>query len=127
MILIDVPYNPTPREEIWRLNKTKLYYYHPTKPPEERYPVPLLLVYALINRPFIFDLVPGRSFIEFMLDQGFEVYLLDWGEPGPEDQDITFDDYVAEYLLRAVRKVCGGTPAQTRSACWVTAWALPWR
>jgi polyhydroxyalkanoate synthase len=101
----DAPINQTPREEIWRLNKTKLYYYLPTKSPEERYPVPLLLVYALINKPFIFDLVPGRSFVEFMLDQGFEIYLLDWGEPGPEDQDITFDDYVTEYLTRAVRKV----------------------
>jgi len=101
----DAKINPTPREKIWHLNKCKLYYYQPTKPPEERYPIPLLLVYALINKPFIFDLVPGRSFIEFMLDQGFEIYLLDWGSPGPEDQDITFDDYIAEYLFRAVRKM----------------------
>ncbi len=101
----DVPIDQTPREEIWRLNKSKLYYYVPTKPPEERYPIPLLLVYALINRPFIFDLVPGRSFIEYMLEQGFEIYLLDWGEPGPEDQDTSFDDYVTEYLTRAVRKI----------------------
>ena len=101
----DAPINQTPREEIWRLNKSKLYHYTPTKPADERFPVPLLLVYALINRPFIFDLVPGRSFVEFMLDQGFEIYLLDWGEPGPEDQDTTFDDYVTEYLTRVVRKV----------------------
>jgi len=102
----NAPINPTPRQEIWRLNKSKLYYYTPTRPPEERFPVPILLVYALINKPFIFDLVPGRSFVEYMLDQGFEIYLLDWGSPGPEDQDITFDDYVADYLSRAVRKVC---------------------
>lgn len=101
----DAPINPTPRQVIWRLNKCKLYYYHPVRPPEERYPVPLLLVYALINRSFIFDLIPGRSFVEFMLDQGFELYLLDWGSPGPEDQETTFDDYVVDYLSRAVRKV----------------------
>ncbi|MBC8509080.1 MAG: alpha/beta fold hydrolase [Anaerolineales bacterium] len=101
----DAPINQTPREEIWRLNKSKLYHYTPTKPADECFPIPLLLVYALINRPFIFDLVPGRSFVEFMLDQGFEIYLLDWGEPGPEDQDTTFDDYVTEYLTRVVRKV----------------------
>jgi polyhydroxyalkanoate synthase len=63
------------------------------------------LVYALINKPFIFDLVPGRSFVEHMLDQGFDVYLLDWGEPGPEDRHTTFDDYVTEYLHRAARKM----------------------
>jgi polyhydroxyalkanoate synthase len=101
----DVPVGLTPKELVWTLNKTKLYHYHPTKPPDQLYPVPLILVYALINKPFIFDLVPGRSFVEHMLDQGFDVYLLDWGEPGPEDQHTTFDDYVTEYLHRAVRKM----------------------
>jgi polyhydroxyalkanoate synthase len=95
----------TPREPVWSLNKATLYRYEPIRSPEERYPVPLLLVYALINKPFIFDLVPGRSFIEYMLEQGFEMFLLDWGTPGPEDKETRFDDYVTEYLHRAVRKV----------------------
>ena len=102
---LEAPVGLTPKEVVWTLNKAKLYRYTPTRPPEERHPIPLLLVYALINRPFIFDLIPGRSFIEYMVDQGFDVYLLDWGSPGPEDQNITFDDYVTEYLSRAVRKV----------------------
>lgn len=95
----------TPKELVWALNKCKLYRFIPVIPPEKRHPVPLLLVYALINKPFIFDLVPGRSFVEYMLEQGFDVYLLDWGHPGPEDHGITFDDYVTQYLRRAVRKV----------------------
>jgi polyhydroxyalkanoate synthase len=95
----------TPKEVVWELNKSKLYRYIPTKTAEERYPIPLLLVYALINKPFIFDLQPGRSFVEYMVDQGFDVYLLDWGVPGPEDRNTTFDDYVTEYLSRAVRKM----------------------
>lgn len=101
----DAKVGQTPRELVWVLNKTKLYRYKPILPAEDRHPIPLLLVYALINKPFIFDLVPGRSFIEYMLEQGFDVYLLDWGHPGPEDQGITFDDYVTQYLSRAVRKV----------------------
>jgi polyhydroxyalkanoate synthase len=101
----DVPVGLTPKDLVWRLNKTKLYRYRPVRPPEERHPVPLLLVYALINKPFIFDLIPGRSFIEYMLEQGFDVFLLDWGAPGPEDKDTSFDDYVTQYLHRAVRKV----------------------
>ncbi len=40
-----------------------------------------------------------------MLEQGFDVYLLDWGTPAPEDRNTTFDDYVTEYLRRAVRRV----------------------
>lgn len=101
----DIPVGLTPKETVWTLNKTKLYRYNPVKPPEERYPVPLLLVYALINKPFIFDLAPGRSFIEFMVNEGFDVYLLDWGAPGLEDKNTSFDDYVTEYLHRSVRKV----------------------
>ena len=60
----------TPKEMVWTLNKAKLYRYDPTRPAEERHPVPLLLVYALINKPFIFDLAPDRSFVEYMVDQG---------------------------------------------------------
>ncbi len=102
---LDAPVGLTPKEIVWTLNKARLYRYRPTRPPEEQHPIPLLLVYALINKPFIFDLAPDRSFIEYMVDQGFDVYLLDWGAPGPEDSHTTFDDYVTEYLSRAVRKV----------------------
>lgn len=101
---LEAPVGLTPKETVWTLNKTKLYHYVPTRPAEERFPVPVLLVYALINKPFIFDLAPGRSFIEYMVDQGFDIYLLDWGAPGPEDERTSFDDYVVDYLARAVRK-----------------------
>jgi polyhydroxyalkanoate synthase subunit PhaC len=64
-----------------------------------------LLVFALINRPDIFDLRPGNSFVEFLLKQGYDVYLLDWGRPGPEDAHMTFDDYALDLLPRAIRKL----------------------
>jgi polyhydroxyalkanoate synthase len=102
---LQTPVGLTPKEVIWTLNKAKLYRYLPTRPPEERHPIPLLLVYALINKPFIFDLAPGRSFVEYMVGEGFDLYLLDWGSPGPEDQNTSFDDYVTQYLFRAVRKM----------------------
>ncbi len=94
----NTPVGLTPKEAIWTLNKATLYHYLPARPASERHPVPLLLVYALINKPFIFDLVPGRSFVETLVDQGFDVYLLDWGVPGSEDKSTTFEDYVTEYL-----------------------------
>lgn len=102
---LTIPVGLAPKETVWQLNKTTLYHYIPTRPVEERFPVPILLVYALINKPFIFDLAPGRSFVEYMVDQGFDMYLLDWGIPGLEDKNTTFDDYVTEYLNRAVRKL----------------------
>lgn len=99
------PVAQTPKEVIWTLNKAKLYRYIPVVPPEQRHPVPLLLIFALINRPYILDLRPGNSFIEYMLQQGYDVYLLDWGAPGPDDQHLKLDDYALTYLPRAIRKM----------------------
>jgi polyhydroxyalkanoate synthase len=99
------PIAQTPKEVIWTLNKAKLYHYIPTLPPQQRYRVPLLLVFALMNRPSILDLRPGNSFVEHMVARGFDVYLLDWGAPGAEDKNLKFDDYVLDYLARAVRKL----------------------
>lgn len=99
------PVGQTPKEVVWTLNKATLYRYVPVVPAEKRHPVPLLLVFALMNRPTILDLRPGNSFVEYMVRQGFDVYLLDWGIPGPEDKDLKFDDYVLEYMPRAIRKV----------------------
>ena len=93
----------TPKEVIWTKNKATLYRYVPLG--QTRFPVPLLLVYALIDRPFILDLIPGNSFVEYLLEQGFDVYLLDWGIPSAEDHVLSFDDYVVDYLAEAVRQV----------------------
>ena len=95
----------TPKQVIWTLNKAKLYRYIPVVPAEQRHKIPLFLVFALMNRPQILDLRPGHSFIEYMVKQGYDVYLLDWGAPGPEDKGLKFDDYVLDYLPRAIRKL----------------------
>ena len=100
---LNVPIGQTPRETIWTLNKLKLYHFYPQVPAEQRKPVPLLLVFALINRPDIFDLRPGNSFVEFMLRQGYEVYMLDWGRPGLEDAGYDFEDYALNFMGRAIR------------------------
>ena len=66
---------------------------------------PLLLVYALIKRPFILDLQPGRSVIEVLINQGFDVYLIDWIPPGPGDDWRGFDAYVNHDVANAARAV----------------------
>jgi polyhydroxyalkanoate synthase len=58
-----------------------------------------------MNRPYILDLRPGHSFVEFMINRGYDVYLLDWGAPGIEDKNLTLDDYTLEYMPRAIRKL----------------------
>ena len=95
----------TPKDLIWTLNKAKLYRYQPVVDAPQRHRVPLLLVFAVMNRPYILDLRPGNSFVEHMLGRGYDLYLLDWGCPGIEDKHLRFDDYALEYLPRAIRKM----------------------
>lgn len=99
----------TPREVVWTYRKTTLYRYRSAN---RRHPVPVLLVFALINRPDIFDLRPGHSFVEFLLGEGFDVFLLDWGVPGEEDDDLSLSDYVCDQLHWAVRETLRASAAR---------------
>lgn len=105
MVTTDAKIAQTPKELVWTLNKAKLYRYIPTVPEEERKGIPLLMVFAIMNRPHVLDLRPGHSFAEYMLRHGYDLFLLDWGAPGPEDKNLKFDDYTLEYLPRVVRKL----------------------
>ncbi len=59
----------TPKDVVWRKNKTKLYRY--VSEPGHKYRTPLLITYALINETYILDLTPGMSLIEHLVKQGF--------------------------------------------------------
>lgn len=94
-----------PRTLIWTKNKARLYRYDRPAQMPLQYKTPLLIVYALINKPYILDLIPQRSFIGYMVNRGVDVYLLDWGIPGSEDRHLCFDDLVMEYLPQVVQQV----------------------
>lgn len=92
----------TPRREVYRRNKSRLYRYESVRTRR----APLLFVPNLgISRPYIFDLMPGASFVEYMTEQGFDFYLLDWGVFGPEDNSLTLEECVTRILPRMVEKV----------------------
>ncbi|MDW0190470.1 MAG: class III poly(R)-hydroxyalkanoic acid synthase subunit PhaC [Nitrososphaeraceae archaeon] len=59
---------------------------------------PILVVYALVNRSYVLDLQPNKSWIRHLLMQGFDVYLLDWKSPTRIDKYVSFDDYVNSYI-----------------------------
>jgi polyhydroxyalkanoate synthase len=61
-------------------------------------PTPILVVYALINRSYVLDLQPNKSWIRHLLAQGFDIYLLDWKSPTRMDKYVSFDDYVNSYI-----------------------------
>ncbi len=98
----DTPIGTTPKDVIWTHRNTTLYRYRST---QRTHAVPLLLVFALINRPDIFDLRRGHSFVEFLLDEGFDVYLVDWGQAGDEDTDLGLEYYAVDALDWAIREV----------------------
>lgn len=67
---------------------------------------PVFIVPSLINRYYILDLMPGRSFIEYLVRQGLDVYIVDWGTPTDEDRFTTFDTYCDDILGRLIGRVC---------------------
>jgi len=68
-------------------------------------------VFALINRPEIFDLRPGGSLVEYLLEEGFDVFLVDWGVFDEEDADMGLEDYVCDELGWAVRETLRASAA----------------
>jgi polyhydroxyalkanoate synthase len=105
----DAPIGVTPKDVIWTHRKTTLYRYRSA---DRRHAIPVLLVFALINRPEIFDLRQGNSFIEFLIEEGFDVFLVDWGVPDDEDADMGLDSYVCDELHWAVRETLRASEAE---------------
>jgi poly[(R)-3-hydroxyalkanoate] polymerase subunit PhaC len=97
----DAQVGATPKDVVWTHRKTTLYRY---RSENRRHPIPVLLVFALINRPDIFDLRPGNSFVEFLLQEGYDVFLIDWGYPEEEDADLGLEEYVCDELHWGIRE-----------------------
>ncbi|MED4207429.1 alpha/beta fold hydrolase [Neobacillus mesonae] len=101
--------NLTPRQAIWKKNKATVWFY-PAK--QKKYKIPLVLIYSLVNQPFILDLGPGSSTIQSFVEEGFDVYLIDFGVPGYEDKDLTINDYITKYIQKGVQKVLNHSKAK---------------
>src|SRR3984893_13607888 len=79
----------TPEAVLHGCGTMNLYHYRPVA--DEIYRVPILIVMATTNRGYILDLVPGQSFIEFLLKRGYDVYMLDWTAPKPEEKRLRME------------------------------------
>jgi polyhydroxyalkanoate synthase len=102
----------SPKTLVFRRNKARLYRYESRR----AHRVPVLFVPNLgISRPTIFDLQPGASFVEYMGEQGFDFYLLDWGVYGEEDNGLTVDECVTGLLPKVARKVLESSGASELS------------
>lgn len=102
--LDEVTYGATPREEVWRDGKVVLYRFIGERAPTAR--VPLLMAYALVNRPYMVDLQADRSIVKGLLAKGEDVYIIDWGYPDRSDRFLTLEDYIERFLGGAVTYLC---------------------
>jgi polyhydroxyalkanoate synthase len=97
----------TPKDVVWQQGRSQLWHYRNDAETYGgvRHSPPLLLVFSLISRSYILDLTPGNSFVEQLLSAGFDVYLLDWGEPDERDARNELEDYVDDYIPTAIDRI----------------------
>ena len=100
----------TPRDLLYRRGTLNLYHYRPLV--DELYRVPLLMVMATTNRASVFDLTPGHSLIEYLLKQGFDIYVMDWTPPRADEKHLRLEDYVMDFIPECVRRVQDDTGEQ---------------
>ncbi|WP_263975488.1 class III poly(R)-hydroxyalkanoic acid synthase subunit PhaC [Leptolyngbya sp. 7M] len=100
----DIEIGITPKQAVYREDKLVLYRFQPLV--EQPLPIPLLIVYALVNRPWMVDLQTDRSLVASLLRLGLDVYLIDWGYPTRADRWLTLDDYINGYINNCVDFIC---------------------
>jgi len=100
MNMSDIDVAPTAKDLVYAEDRMRLFHYKPfVKKP---CPIPLLITYALVNRQYMMDLQQDRSLIRNLLEHGQDIYIIDWGYPGPGDRYLTLDDYINGYINNAV-------------------------
>ncbi len=96
----DIQCGVSEKEAVYREDKIILYHFKPVV--EKPFEIPLLMVYALVNRPYMVDLQEGRSLVANLLKLGLDIYLIDWGYPTRSDRWLTLDDYINGYVNNCV-------------------------
>lgn len=117
--------NRTQSEIIEMRGRFKLLHYKSDFP--SKYKTPLLIVYSLINRHYILDLLPKSSVIKNLQSQGFDIYATDWGTPASYDKDLSLARYAEEYVENAVEKIkeiTGSEKVSLFGYCWGGLFAL---
>jgi len=111
-------YANTPRDTVYREDKLTVWHMKGQGKPTTK--TPTLIVYALVNTVWMTDLQEDRSLVRNLLEQGEDVYLIDWGYPDGADRWLTLDDYINGYLDRcvdAVRKAAGAEAINLLGIC----------
>jgi len=92
----------TPRDLVWQRETARLWRY---RSDDRSIHTPLLIVHSLVSKSYILDLQPENSMIRYLVGEGFDVYLLDWGVPDEADADLGLEHYVCDEIPSALREV----------------------
>ena len=109
----------TPSDVVHEENKWRLLRYVP-RAEGVAFRTPVLLIPSLINRHYVRDLMPGKSFAESLVAAGHDVYVIDWGTPEAEDRFVSFEDIVVSAIGRALRvttRTAGADAAHVLGYC----------
>lgn len=90
----------TPKTLVWHSDHVKLYHYDRETPAKCK--IPVLVSFAIMNRHDVLDLQPDRSLMKKLLDEGLDIYIMDWGYPTKQDRYLTMEDYILGYMNDAV-------------------------
>src|SRR3954462_9681592 len=91
----------TPKDVVWRRDKAELWRYRREDAPVSISP-PILIVHSLVSKSYVLDLMPNNSMIRFLVGEGFDVFLLDWGIADAAEAQNTLEDYVDDYIPEAI-------------------------
>lgn len=108
----------TPKELVWQDDLVKLYHYKRDTPPKSK--IPVLVSFAIMNRQDVLDLQPDRSLMKKLLDEGLDIYLMDWGYPQKRHRYLTMEDYILGFMNDAVdfvRKSTGNKKIHKMGIC----------
>lgn len=103
--------NLTPREVVYTDDKLKLFHYKKQSGSVSK--VPTLIIYALVNTPAMMDISPDKSFIKKLLEDGMDLYLIEWGFPSADDKYLSLDDYVNGYIDGCVNYILESTKSKS--------------
>lgn len=90
----------TPKELVWQNDLVKLYHYKRETPAKCK--IPVLVSFAIMNRHDVLDLQPDRSLMKKLLDEGLDIYIMDWGYPKQQHKFLTMEDYILGFMNDAV-------------------------
>lgn len=103
-------FEPTPRINIFENQYAKLYHYHNDgthRSSDTKLKTPIFILYSFINKPTILDLDKNHSFIWALLQEGYDVYLVEWREPEQQQTMLGFDAYITLIIKQCIQAALG--------------------